>query len=79
MAITCHVIIEDEIVPEGQAYRQMVFEVIANIGETVVFSRDGTRDTQGILHPEHFTVKNVWHVAGDDKANPMTFLILART
>ena len=73
MVVTCHVIVSDEKDASGGIFwaRQLTFEVTPRIGEFVVFSRDGKRDENQVLHSERFTVKRVFNVAGNDRSGPM--------
>ena len=78
MVVTCHVIVGDEKDASGGiSARQLTFEVTPRIGEFVIFSRDGKRDENQVLHSERFTVKRVFNVAGNDRSGPMITLEVA--
>ncbi len=78
MVVTCHVIVSDEKDASGGiSALQLTFEVTPRIGEFVIFSRDGKRDENQVLHSERFTVKRVFNVAGNDRSGPMITLEVA--
>jgi hypothetical protein len=76
LAITCNVVVRDEEVQGARPTRQLTFEEIPRIGESIAFSRDGKRDEKGVLHGERFKIKDICHLAGNDGTGPMTFLFV---
>ena len=69
MAVTCHVRIDDE-----KHSRQLTFAETPRIGEFVLFSRDGQRDENGVLHGERFKVKYTFHIPANDDMGPAVIL-----